>query len=81
MQFTIRPATSCRGCIFNGQRSRVCTKATEAAQRADLPHCEEGFIYVPKETDPRQLSITSNACNCMCSCNILDAPNNKGVRE
>lgn len=59
MQFTIKPATSCRGCLFNGQRSRVCNQACEVARRADLPHCEEGVIYVLKEIDPRQLTIDS----------------------
>lgn len=59
MQFTIKPATSCRGCLFNGQRSRVCNRAVEVAQRAELPHCEEGFIYVTRESDPRQLTIDS----------------------
>ena len=57
MQYTIRPATSCRGCIFEGQRAKVCDKACEVAQRADLAHCEEGVIYVLKEIDPRQQII------------------------
>lgn len=57
MQFTVKPATSCRGCLFNGPRAKVCGRACEVAQRAELPHCEEGFIYVARETDPRQLAI------------------------
>lgn len=58
MQFTVAPAVSCRGCAFDAQRAAVCTKACEVAQRAGLPHCEEGVIYIPRELDPRQIPIT-----------------------
>lgn len=57
MQFTTRPAKSCRGCLFNGQHGHVCERACQAAQRVELEHCERGFIYVAKPVDTRQLSI------------------------
>jgi len=57
MQFTTRPATSCRGCLFDGQTSAICTRACIAAARAELEHCEKGFIYVAKDLDPRQANL------------------------
>lgn len=58
MQFTTRPASSCRGCLFEGQWWRVCREAGIVAELAGMPECEAGgVIYVTKETDPRQLEI------------------------
>lgn len=57
IQFTTRPAKSCRGCLFDGQHSSICDRACQAAQRAELEHCERGFIYVAKPVDPRQVSL------------------------
>lgn len=60
LQFTTRPANSCRGCIFDGQWWSVCKEAGEVAQRAGMPECEAGgVIYVAREVDPRQLNIES----------------------
>jgi len=61
IQFTTRPAKSCRGCLFNGQHAHVCERACAAAQRVELAHCERGFIYVAKPVDTRQLSIIEGA--------------------
>lgn len=57
IQFTAKPAMSCRGCLFDGQPSAVCDRACRVAQRADLDHCESGFIYVAKLVDPRQVNL------------------------
>lgn len=57
MQFTTRSATSCRGCLFEGQHSSVCDRACKAAARAELDQCEAGFIYVEKQIDPRQVDL------------------------
>lgn len=57
MQYVTRAATSCRNCLFDGQRAAVCERACQAAVRAGIEHCESGFIYVAKELDPRQLAI------------------------
>lgn len=57
MQFTTSPAMSCRGCLFDGQASAVCDRACRAAQRAELEHCEQGYIYVAKAIDPRQANL------------------------
>ena len=57
MQFTTRPAKSCRGCLFQGQHSAICARACQAAQRAELEHCERGVIYVVKPLDGRQHSL------------------------
>ena len=61
IQFTTRPAKSCRGCLFQKQPSSICDRACEIAQRAELEHCERGFIYVEKPVDPRQVSIIEGA--------------------
>lgn len=58
MQFTTRPASSCRGCLFEGQWWRACREAGIVAVLAGMPDCEEGaVIYVDREIDPRQLAI------------------------
>lgn len=68
MQFkavSARKHRSCSGCLFDGQRVKVCREACEIARRAGLPDCDDNdpmtnksLIYVLRETDPRQLSIT-----------------------
>lgn len=55
--FVAKPGTSCRSCVFNGQRSHVCRAAGEEAQRRGVPDCDDGFVYVRKEIDARQLSL------------------------
>ncbi|AWL03383.1 hypothetical protein ACFOHT_04765 [Massilia oculi] len=57
LQFTTRPAKGCRGCLFQHQHSSICDRACTVAQRAELEHCERGFIYVAKPVDPRQVSL------------------------
>lgn len=60
MSYTTRPAKSCRGCVFDGQRAAVCERACVAAERAELDRCDKAnVIYVAREVDPRQLSIES----------------------
>jgi hypothetical protein len=61
IQFTTRPAKSCRGCLFQKQHSSICNRACQIAQRAELGHCERGFIYVEKPVDARQFSIIEGA--------------------
>lgn len=58
MRFTTKPAKSCRFCLFEGQRSRVCKEATRIALRAGLEDCDSGFVYVAILVDKRQLTIT-----------------------
>lgn len=58
MRFTTKAAKSCRGCLFEGQRSRVCKEATRIALRAGLADCDEGHVYVAVLIDKRQLTIT-----------------------
>jgi hypothetical protein len=67
MQYRARPATGvdeCSGCVFKGQRAKVCMAAGAAARLAGAPDCEERdvktgrtFVYYEIETDPRQLRI------------------------
>ena len=47
----------CSGCVFRGQRSKVCKEATRLALRAGLPDCDDGYVYQLIEVDPRQLTI------------------------
>lgn len=58
MRFTVKVATSCRNCLFDGQRASVCHQASAVAVRASLPDCDDGFVYVAVPVDPRQLTIT-----------------------
>lgn len=58
IQFTTKAGSSCRGCLFEHQDSRVCLRACEAAQKAGMPWCEDaGVIYVAKPVDPRQVTL------------------------
>lgn len=58
------PERACAGCIFKGQRAKVCVQAGHSARRAGFPDCEardaesdKTHIYVAVPTDPRQLPI------------------------
>jgi hypothetical protein len=57
MRYGAEPCKSCNGCLFEGQASKVCRKASFAAIRAGLPDCDDGFIYVAVPVDPRQLFL------------------------
>lgn len=57
-------AGDCAGCVFRGQKFKVCEAAAAAAQRAGMPDCEDRdtetkrtFIYVSIPIDPRQAVI------------------------
>lgn len=59
-----RKHRSCSGCIFDGQRVKVCREACEIAKLAGLPDCDDidpdtgkTYVYQLRDTDPRQLSI------------------------
>lgn len=51
---------NCRGCVFSGQRHRVCVAACELAVRCNMPDCDsptdpgKRIIYVAPPNDPRQ---------------------------
>ena len=58
MQFGERAAVNkCRGCVFDGQWSKVCMKAAKVAVRAGLRDCDDGFIYTEVQQYPRQLVL------------------------
>lgn len=59
--FIAKPAASCADCLFKGQRSSVCRKATEIALRSGIADCDDGFVYVEREIDPRQLALVDGA--------------------
>ncbi len=71
MQYRAVPATGvdlCSGCVFKGQKSKVCMAAGAAARLARMPDCEEvdietrrTFVYVLVKLDPRQLPIPGAA--------------------
>lgn len=46
MRFVTAPAKSCRGCLFAGQPSTVCSRASAAAVRVGFKDCDAGVIYV-----------------------------------
>lgn len=59
-----KPERACQGCLFKGQKSKVCVQAGHLARLANMPDCEERdietdktFIYVAVPVDPRQLTI------------------------
>lgn len=51
---------NCRGCVFSGQRHRVCVAACELAVRCNMPDFDsptdpgKRIIYVAPPHDPRQ---------------------------
>lgn len=71
MQYRAVPATGvdpCTGCVFKGQKSKVCMAAGTAARLARMPDCEEvdietrrTFVYVLVKLDPRQMPIPGAA--------------------
>jgi hypothetical protein len=55
---------ACNGCVFKGQRAKVCVQAGIIARLAGQHDCEERdtvtdmtFIYQTIPIDPRQLTI------------------------
>lgn len=59
-----KPERACQGCLFKGQKSKVCVQAGQLARLAAFQDCEERdvatgktFIYVAVELDPRQVII------------------------
>ena len=74
MQFGARLAPAdagdCSGCLFRGQKSKVCMAAGAAARRAGLPDCEDQdaetgrtFVYHQIKNDPRQMRIVTEGNN------------------
>lgn len=58
------PDRACRGCLFKGQKSKVCVQAGQVARLASMPDCEERdtetdktFIYIAIPVDERQLTV------------------------
>jgi len=58
MLFVSKPGNSCRGCLFKGQRTKVCREANRLAVLAGFKDCDEGVIYIAHEGDLKQASIT-----------------------
>jgi hypothetical protein len=63
------PERGCNGCIFKGQKSKVCVQAGQLARLAGFPDCEDRdvdtdktFVYLLVPIDPRQL-IVEGACH------------------
>jgi len=59
-----KPERGCNGCVFKGQKAKVCVQAGHLARMSGQPDCEERdtetdktFIYVPIPIDERQLTI------------------------
>lgn len=54
----------CDGCLFIGQRSSVCNRASAIATAAGAPDCDQVLagprrtvIYVADDSDPRQMAL------------------------
>jgi len=59
VEFTIKPGKKCRTCYFARQRQSVCDEVEGIAKRAGMPSCDnEDVVYVLREVDPRQMTIT-----------------------
>lgn len=63
-----RKHRSCSGCLFDGQRVKVCREACEIAKRAGLADCDDidpatgkTYVYQLRETDPRQIDLVNGA--------------------
>lgn len=59
-----KPERACSGCIFKGQKSKVCVQAGHLARMSGQPDCEERdtetdktFIYQLIPIDERQLTL------------------------
>ena len=71
MQFkavAARKLRSCSGCLFDGQRVKVCREACEIAKLAGLPDCDDidpdtdkTYVYQLRDTDPRQIDLVNGA--------------------
>jgi len=55
---------ACSGCVFKGQKAKVCVQASQLARLAGFADCEDRcpdtdktWIYVEVPTDPRQVVI------------------------
>lgn len=54
---------TCKGCLFEPERSSTCYQAAEAAKLRNLPDCEyptatgKRIIYVAMPVDERQLDL------------------------
>lgn len=59
MCFRAQRADSCRGCLFDGQWSAVCKRASAESVSRGGADCDNGFIYVATEVDPRQMTLES----------------------
>lgn len=66
IRFGVAPApvfADCTGCVFMGQRTSVCERASEIARAAGGIDCDDpmpngrSVIYVLTEADPRQLDL------------------------
>ena len=61
---TDKPERACQGCIFKGQRAKVCVQASAAARLSGMPDCEERdratgktYIYELIPIDTRQQGL------------------------
>lgn len=59
-----KPERACQGCLFKGQKSKVCVQAGHVARMSGQPDCEERdtetdktFIYQRIPIDERQLTL------------------------
>jgi hypothetical protein len=54
---------SCKNCLFEHERAKVCHEVTAIARAAQLPDCDDlspsgnYIIYIAKEIDPRQVDL------------------------
>lgn len=57
-QFIAVPGKSCKGCLWEHERSTVCHEVARVALHAGLADCEYSeLIYVAKPIDNRQLEL------------------------
>lgn len=66
IQFTakeIGKRQSCKDCLFEHERAKVCMEMTEKARLAALPDCDDlspsgnYIIYIAKDLDSRQVDL------------------------
>lgn len=61
-----RKHRSCSGCLFDGQRVKVCREACEIAKKAGILDCDDvdpttgkSMIYQLREVDSRQIDLVN----------------------
>lgn len=58
VDFTTKPGKTCKGCLYQKQRSSVCNQVEDICKREGIARCSlVDVIYIRRVVDDRQLTI------------------------